>query len=51
MKIYRVYYDCHGTIKRTKVKALTVRGAKRSFRRKYPSFMEIMGVEKVDNDN
>ena len=47
MKIYRVYYDCHGTIKKTKVKAFTKLGAKRSFRKRYPTFMEIMGIERM----
>ena len=48
MKIYKIFYDCHGTIKRTKIKALTKLGARRSFRKKYPAFMEIMGIERCE---
>lgn len=47
MKIYKIAYDCNGTIKKTKIKARTKFGAKRKFKKKFPPFVELMIIEKV----
>ena len=48
MKIYKIVYDCHGFVKKTKIKARFKFMAIKAFRKKFPPYIVIMSVERCN---